>query len=56
MTNDPDSDPAAQEAARGEDPPIPLFVKGIWAVFAIWAAYYIVVYLVPEFRLWKSGS
>ena len=56
MTTEPDSDPVEAEAARGEDPPIPAVLKGIWSVFAIWAAYYIVVYLVPEFRLWRSGS
>ena len=56
MATEPESDPAAAEAARGEDPPIPVVIKVIWAVFAVWAAYYIVVYLVPDFRLWRSGS
>jgi hypothetical protein len=56
MTTEPDSDPASVEAARGEDPPIPLFLKVVWSVFAIWAAWYVVTYLVPEFRLWRSGA
>jgi hypothetical protein len=51
-----EDDPVAGEAARGGDPPVPALLKAVWAVFALWAAYYALAYLVPEFRLWKAGS
>ena len=40
---------------RRPDPGVPLFLKAIWAVFAVWAVVYVVLYLVPEFREWRGG-
>ncbi len=54
MTDPPDAGGAAapREGGDGHDPGVPLFLKLLWAAFAVWAAVYTVRYLVPEFREW----